>query len=326
MKHNVFTAGVEKLINPITVGTLHFLQSYNEMLPVSTQNKIIEKSSKQNPYMGFVVEPYCTFLFQKIIDLDYFKQQLPSNFELVKTTAFAGEEPDYYVIISLFNARTSAFMGSRVEAYLIAENKDTGLMSWIIVDYITNTISHDPKFGLTKPSVHEGYVTTDFSGNVVAKMDDYDHTLELEVNIEDGVIKMLDERLWVEGNLSVSYGTKYDLSGKTFGLKFDPREMSTALDVDVTKLNHYQNSWFDGYVENVPSKIVVFKYAQHFISDSPGSFSDIRTKSELQEVVDNIDFTDIKPYSTDNITKNFTRYPLIFIIVIIVLTILLVVK
>lgn len=326
MRKTQFTAGVERLINPITVGTLHFLQGYNQMLPVSVQNKIIENSAKENPYMGFVVEPYCTFLFQKITDLEFFEEQLPSNFKIVKTSPFVNEEPDYYVILSLFNARTSAFFGSRVEAYLIAENQDTGLTSWIIIDYITTTISHDPKFGLTHPSVKQGFVSTDFSGNVVAQMNDEHHQTELRVATESGVLKDLDPILWIEGNLSVSYGLKYDSSGKTFGLMFDKREMSTALDISIDQLSEYKNDWFSGHVEPMPEKIVVFKYAQHFISDSPGNYSNISSIDKLDDVVAEVDFNSLKAYSTEKMSKKFQSVPVFLTAIIIVLIILLVNK
>ena len=149
MKKYKFTLGVEKLINPISVGTLHFLEGFNEMLPKDIQKKLVDKSSKKNPLMGFVVEPYCYFLCYEIKDLDYFKSLLPDNFEITPTKVFKDDEEKHYLILSCFKASTSAFFGTRVEAYVIATNKETGLTSWVIVDYDTNTISYDSKNGLT---------------------------------------------------------------------------------------------------------------------------------------------------------------------------------
>ncbi len=317
-----FISGVEKLINPITVGTLHFLQSYNQMLPVSIQNTIVEKASEKNPYMGFVVEPYGTFVFQKIIDLDYFKAQIPSNFELIKCSPFVTGEADYYMITSIFNARTSAFMGSRVEAYVIAENTKTGLTSWVIVDYITNTISHDNKFGLTSPSVKSGFVTTDFEGHVLAQMNDEMHKLSIDVNTQNGHLLKLDPKLWIEGNISVGYGLKYDDSGKTFALKFDPREMSTALKIAREDVVEFSSTWFEGKVESEASEVIVFKYAQHFVSDSPGYFSNIKSVPELEAEIKQIDFNSITPYSTDDLAKRMMFVPLIMLVIIIILLIM----
>ena len=79
MKKYKFTLGVEKLINPISVGTLHFLEGFNEMLPNNIQKKLVDKSSKKNPLMGFVVEPYCYFLCYEIKDVEHFQSLLPDN-------------------------------------------------------------------------------------------------------------------------------------------------------------------------------------------------------------------------------------------------------
>lgn len=319
MKKNEFTRGVEKQVNPITVGSLHFLQQYNKMLPVAFQNKIVAASAKKNPYMGFIVEPYCTFLFKKIVNVDYFKSILPNNFELIKSAPFAGDEEDYYLIISLFNARTSAFFGSRAEAYVIAEDTKTNLTSWIIVDYITNTISHDNKHGLSSPTCKDSFVTTDFAGNVIAQMNDENHRVNLTVNIENGTMRNLDEKLWIEGNLSVGYSTKYEKDGSTFSLKFDKREMSTALDIDLDDISEYDVDWFSEYVCDDDTKVVVFKYAQHFLSDSPGHYSNIRSISELETEVEKTDFTNIKPYSIDGLSNKMLAVPIVLTILIIIL-------
>ncbi len=322
MSKNKIVKGVENLINPISVGTLHFFQQYNNMLPTSVQKQIVSKSATQNPYMGFVVEPYCTFLFQKIADVEYFESIIPANFKLYKCSPFEGEEKEYYMILSLFSARTSAFFGNRVEAYVIAQDMNTGLVSWIIIDYISNTISYDDKDGLSAPAVANGFVTTDFEGNVQVQMDDINHQTELIVNIEDCPTKKLDFKLWVEGNLSISYGNKYSTSGNVFSLKFDEREMTSALDVPLRNVKAYSNNWFYGKVEEVPNKIVVFKYAQHFISDSPGHYSNIESASDLREEVEKIKFEKLQPYSTKQLTRNLTLVPLILLIIILILIVI----
>ena len=153
MKKENFAKSVERLVDPITVGSLHLLQSFNQLLPKSAQKQIVRASSKKTPYMGFVVEPYSSFLFYEIADHDKAKALLPEGFELVKTKVFSDDEPKFYCIIGCFRAHTSAFWGIRTEFYIIAEDKSTGMLSWIIVDYDTNTISYDNKNGLTSPNL-----------------------------------------------------------------------------------------------------------------------------------------------------------------------------
>lgn len=122
MKNQEFITAVEKLVNPIEGGVMHVIQQYNQMLPVSIQHKLIKSSSNKNPYMGFIVEPYCLFTCFKIVDLEYFDKQIDSNFKLIKTSVFDNDQPECYVIISSFNVRTSAFFGNRIEAYVICED------------------------------------------------------------------------------------------------------------------------------------------------------------------------------------------------------------
>ncbi|MBC7265738.1 MAG: hypothetical protein H5T75_02010 [Coriobacteriia bacterium] len=61
-------------------------------------------------------------------------------------------EPRLCAIVSAFNVRTNVFWGSRVEFCLIAENQQTGLLSWVIEEYESNAPSYDPKRGFTMPS------------------------------------------------------------------------------------------------------------------------------------------------------------------------------
>ena len=50
----------------------------------------------------------------------------------------------------MFRIHTSVFWGARVEFYLVAENTKTGLLSWVMMDYISDTISYDEKHGLNE--------------------------------------------------------------------------------------------------------------------------------------------------------------------------------
>ncbi len=319
MKKYKFTLGVEKLIDPITVGTLHFLQSLSGSLPISVQQKMVKKSSKKNPLMGFVVDPYCYFLCYEIKDLDFFQGMIPENFELTKTKIFEDDIESFYFILGSFNARTSGFFGSRVEAYVICKNKDTGLTSWVIIDYDTNTISYDTKNGLTKPNTNNGVITTDFAGNVIVDMQNNENKRKLifSSNISNGKFKKLDYNLWVEGNLSVGYGNLLSNDGDVFSLKFNPKEMDKALEIDNVFIE--ENTWYKDYLKEEPSKLVCFPYAQHFVSDSPGFSSNLKNEKELINSINNIDFESIKVYSSDQFKKTIFILPSILFLTIIIL-------
>ncbi|NTW61667.1 hypothetical protein HGB24_03220, partial [Candidatus Saccharibacteria bacterium] len=86
-----FSEEVEKLIDPINVGTIHFVQQLNGLLPKKIQRKLMDSSSKKIPFMGFVVEPYASFLCYEIKDEKRASDLLSDNFELVKSAVFEGE-------------------------------------------------------------------------------------------------------------------------------------------------------------------------------------------------------------------------------------------
>ncbi len=306
MVKNEFTVGVEKLVNPVDVGTLHFVQNFTGSLPKNIQDKMIKSSAKKTPYMGFVVEPYSYFLSYEIKDLAWAQRLLPDGFKMTKTSIFERDTPRYYGIFGIFNAHTSGFFGLRVEFYIIAENINTGLLSWIIIDYDTNTISYDPKNGLSSPNAEGGIFTIDYNGTVHidVRRHDNSHSLVLQSNIKNGVMKKLDKRLWIEGNLSIGYGRDMSENNPSvFSLKFDPKEFEQALLIDNNDLAIELNSWFPGLFNEQPTVILCFPYAQHFLSDSPGAYSQLQNEEELINEVKNIDFSKINIFSTKSIKK-----------------------
>jgi hypothetical protein len=301
MNKTNFAKSVEKLIDPITVGSIHFIQPFNQLLPKPIQKKLMNSSSEKMPYMGFVVEPYSIFLCYEIADLAKAKSLLPDGFELIKTRIFNTDEPKYYAIFGCIRAHTSAFWGVRNEFYIIAEDKKTGLMSWIIVDYDTSTISYDDKHGLRSPNASQAVVTIDYDGTLF--IDIQNNTIERKLifsaNIENTKMANLDQRLWLEGNLSIGYGPNLSDNGpKLFSLKFDPKDIERALRIPAENLIIETNSWYPGLFENTPSQIVCFPYSQHFISDSPGFASNLKNKEELIAATSEIDFDNIKVLST----------------------------
>lgn len=310
MKKNEFTVGVEKLVKPVDVGTLHFIQNLTGKLPKSIQKKMVNSSAKTTPYMGFVVEPYSYFLSYEIKDLEWAQRLLPDGFKMAKTSVFDGDAPKYYGIFGIFNAHTTGFWGLRVEFYMIAEDTRTGLLSWVIIEYDTNTISYDPKRGLSSPNSEGGIFTIDYDGiiHVDVKREDKSHNLIFQSDIKNGVMKKLDNRLWIEGNLSIGYGQELaENNSSVFSLKFDPKEFEQALEIDKNDLHIEVNSWFPGLFEETPSVVLCFPYAQHFLSDSPGAYSQLKNEDELIEEISNVNFSKVNIFST----KNFTKFALI---------------
>jgi hypothetical protein len=302
-----FAKGVENLVNPIDVGTIHFVQQLNSLLPKAIQKKLMDSSSKKIPFMGFVVEPYSSFLCYEITDVKVAEALLSSDFKLIKTKVFADEEPAYYCIFGSFRAHTSAFWGARTEFYIIAEDKRTGLLTWVIIDYDTNTISYDDKRGLLSPN-SQSTITINHRGELFVDIENLkgERHLEYSLNVENSGMKAIDQRLWLEGNLSVGYGKSLaDSKNSVFSLKFEPCEVEKALEINPDNVNITHNSWYPEIVTGKPRKIVCFPYSQHFISDSPGYSSNLKNEQELMKAIKNIDFDNIKVFSTKSLKTMF---------------------
>lgn len=302
-----FSKEVENLVDPINVGTIHFLQQLNKLLPKKIQKTLMESSSKKIPFMGFVVEPYSSFLCYEIKDIKKAARLLSDNFEIIKTSIFLDDKPKYYCILGSFRAHTSAFWGARTEFYIIAQDKRTGLLSWVIVDYDTNTISYDAKRGLVSPN-SRSIITINHRGNLFVDIENQQTKRQLtySLNVETGKMKGLNQRLWLEGNLSVGYGKELtDIDDNVFSLKFEPCEVEKALEIDSDTVNLSNNNWYKDILGNKPEKVVCFPYSQHFISDSPGYSSGLKNREELSESIKLIDFKNVKLISTKSLKYMF---------------------
>ena len=162
-----FIKTTERMVSPKAVGKLYGRAEMLSKLPVGVQKRIVERASRDSSRIGFVVEPYSFFLAYEIADEAEAKRQLPPGYELLPTAMFEGTEPRLCGIVAAFNVHTSVFWGSRVEFYLIAENTATGMLSWVICDYETNTISYDPGQGFSGSSTSHCVITTAHSGELI---------------------------------------------------------------------------------------------------------------------------------------------------------------
>jgi len=204
-------------------------------------------------------------------------------------------------IISAFNVHTSVFWGSRVEFYLIAENCKTGLLSWIIAEYESNTHSYDPSKGFIGPSTLHSVVTTSYLGEIIVDVASAqsDNSLTLVADLKNGVLTELDERLWVEGNLSVDYGGELQQCTKPFSLVFDPKEMAQALKLPLDDISLCTNTFGAGALNPKPFEAACFPYAQHFVTTSVPTATSMRTAEDLEQAVTEFNDKMNAPQETD---------------------------
>jgi hypothetical protein len=259
-------------------------------LPIGLQRRIINAGAKSNPYMSFVVGPYATFLAFEILDTEAAERRLPPGYSLLPSSMFGATDKRPCAILGAFNVHTNVFWGSRVEFYLVAENCETGLLSWIIEEYESNTNSYDPSRGFVGPSTSHSVVTTSYRGEVIIDVGSevHDNSIKLVADLTDGELTDLDQRLWVEGNLSVDYGGDLQQCTKPFSLIFDPGEMARALQLPLDAISLCANTFGDGLLDPMPFEVAVFPYAQHFVTTSVPQATEMRTAGDLEQAVNEL--------------------------------------
>ncbi|MFW9937152.1 MAG: hypothetical protein ACFFD5_05845 [Candidatus Thorarchaeota archaeon] len=325
-----FIRKVESLIDPKEVSHLYFFQTFKRLLPRSFFKKLLKKTSKKTPYMGFVIEPYCMFLFFKLKNIEKAKSLLPERYELKKTRIFSDEEPEYYLGMGVFNTRASTFWGSRLESYLVAEDKETGHPSWIFLDILSNTIIYLPSLGVIDRNCKNAIYTTSSKGDLLLdfKEDTTNRQFILTGNITNGKMRSLDQPLWVIGNTSIGHIRKFsDKNDDPFAVIFDPAEVEKALEIPIEDIDIKYNTLFPGLAEPELCKVLCFPFAQHYIADSPGSRTYIKDIDDMIENYNKIaDMKEMKTFSTRNIKIMLLIGISLFMIIFISLFILLIIN
>ena len=292
-----FAVNTERLVSPMKVGKVHYLQTRLRRLPRCLQKMIIKSATKKAPRMPFVVEPYALFLFYEIPEPERVQKFLPEGFELAEFRIFDGDEPKYYGIVSNFRVHTSVFWGARTEFYLVAKNTKTGLLSWVIMDYMSDTISYDEKSGLRSPDVEGGVMTTTCEGEVVVEMKTVDGAklAKATASLRNAKMRPLDQTLWIEGNTSIAYGRRVgEADADLFSLTFLPEEMKQALDVplaDVREVKAYTKS---ARLGAELARVVCFPYAQHMLSDAPGHTTHYGSEEELRKAAEGVKWGEVR--------------------------------
>lgn len=281
----------EKMVTPKKVASVFQGAEFLKKLPVSMQKKIMEKGAKKEPDISFIVEPYSIFFAYEITDEDKVTEMIPEDYELIGCTMFDGERERKAVIIGAFNVHTSVFWGNRLEVYIIAKNKKTGMMSWIIKEYETDTISYDPGRGFISPNTEYSVLTTSFLGEVILDVKGRDSRQEIQAiaELKNASSKSLDKKLWIEGNFSVDYGKDLNVvKTKPFGLIFDPEEMNKALSIDQKDIMILKNDFLKDCTSKEPFQVCCFPYAQHFYTTSFPVENQVRSVGDMEKRIQEI--------------------------------------
>jgi hypothetical protein len=305
-----FIKGVESIINPMEVSNLLFFQKLKRLLPPIVMKRLLFRASKNTPYIGFVIEPYSLFLFFKLRNIEYAKSMLPDRYELAETKLFTDDKPDYYMGIGNLSTRASTFWGTRQESYLIATDKRTGLLSFIFIDILSNTIIALPSKGIVDPNCKKAVFTTSSKGEVFLDIqeDKTNRKLLFTGSIKKGKMRSLDQGLWLMGNTSVGHSKNLaNGDDNPFAVIFDPAEVEEALDIPSEDIRIIENTLFPGLAEPEISKVVCFPFAQHYIADSPGCYTSVKDRNDLISKYNEIAVAEkFKTFSATTIVKQLS--------------------
>jgi hypothetical protein len=209
---------------------------------------------------------------------------LPDRYELAKTRIFADDEPDYYLGIGNLSTRASTFWGVRQESYLIARDTKTGLLSWIFIGILSNTLIALPTKGIADPNSRNAIFTTNAKGEVFLDFSENgtNRRFSLTGSLRRGTRRRLDEEIWLMGNTSIGHSRAFAVGEDTpFAVIFDPVEVAEAWDVPTEDIRITEDTLFPGLAEREPSRAVCFPFAQHYIADSPGCRTFIKDRDDL---------------------------------------------
>jgi hypothetical protein len=311
---NEFAKRSEDLVKPEDVAFFSLFGGMLGWLPLPLQKAVVPSKPGKAPPMGFVVEPYAFFTCHELTDVAAAQALIPDDYVIVPTRVFAADEPRPTVIFGAFSVHASGFAGQRVEMYVIAQSKSTGMRSWVIVDFDSNALSFDPGQGFVTAGAERCVVTTTHRGTVLVDVVGANRRIAVEAELAGAAMEPLDRELWLEGNLSVAYGGGMgDGSDTPLGLVFEPEEMAQALRMPLDRVAIEELSWHPELYEAEPYGSVCFPYAQHFVTSTLPLGLAITDEAGLRQATHDIATGPVsRGYSAKPIRLGMTIYALAF--------------
>ena len=274
-------------MTPKGVASLYGRAEMLARMPMSVQRWIVAHAGGEE-YMGFVVEPYAFFLSYEVTDVDAAARLLPPDYRFVPTAMFAGERPRCCAILGAFTVHASVFWGSRVELYLIAENTRTGMLTWVICDYESNTINYDPGEGFSAATTSRAVVTTAHTGDVLVDVRSKERPNHLEVTASVPIGTFTGSTSDCGSRAicpSTTAGRLMHAGSEPFGLIFDPGEMAQALRIPLDAVEVQQNTFGAHFRAAEPFEAACLSYAQHFLTTSYPESRPIHDEEALEAAV-----------------------------------------
>lgn len=114
------------------------------LLPISWQRWIYDRMVSES-IVFHVLSGSLWSAYEIIGNEEDIIKRIPAGFELAPTTIFKNDDaPKKWLFFNFFRVRSSYFEGTRLEIATMIRRKEDGDIHFIILEYYTDTISHDP--------------------------------------------------------------------------------------------------------------------------------------------------------------------------------------
>lgn len=136
---------------------VYFFTTVFSFFPIEFQRIIYNQFVIGETVMKFQVQPNSVWLGYQIKNSSSIETLIPDNLELSKISMF-GEKPQFYLFFNFFNVSSDYFSGLRMEIVTTAREKLTCKNRFVILDYLSNTISSDPNVPFKRPNKNKMYL------------------------------------------------------------------------------------------------------------------------------------------------------------------------
>lgn len=126
--------------------------SWIHFLPSLIQKTLFSWTGLEQRVMPFHVQPGSTWLGYEITNPDWIQAQLPPHLELAPISVLNNMPPTQLLFFNFFHVDSFFLSGHRLEFVTVAQHTLTGKYHFVILDYISDTISSDPTHFFRGPS------------------------------------------------------------------------------------------------------------------------------------------------------------------------------
>lgn len=172
-------------------------------LPSRIQQWIYDRSMIGNTTMSFYVEPGSTWLAYPITNDTRIKSMIPPGVELTETSIFPGFPEQKYLLFNYFRVSTPFFQGTRLEVVTVVEEKTTCKKRFLILDYLSDTVSSDPKAVFRRANDKTMSVSSTTDGNIMYTATNFSITFSPNSNVH----AVLHPHFYRDANERIYYGT-----------------------------------------------------------------------------------------------------------------------